>query len=307
MELSDNDVETVTRRVVLAKRQDRVNTVQATLDANIGEIDRHLTGTRIGPRSEDKSILVEDYPLLPVRRRFWEHTLRAVDRAGTAGQLRTQLRIVYDAIRHTADDPVGTVVPADFLFEEISPNLLQSGVLLRELYETIVKQRNDGTPEGQLKSRLCALIFLIRKLPREAGVDIGVRANANTLADLLVKDLSEDGAILRSQLSALLEELVDAGTLMKLDDEYSLQNAREQRLGVRVPQSAEPTRKRSCEHEQQTRSAPRHRGAGCGGVDKTPAGSQQGAAQALSALSCRTATRRWPRHPGVDTRWLGRR
>ena len=223
VELSDNDVETVTRRVVLAKRQDRVNTVQATLDANIGEIDRHLTGTRIGPRSEDKSILVEDYPLLPVRRRFWEHTLRAVDRAGTAGQLRTQLRIVYDAIRHTADDPVGTVVPADFLFQEISPNLLQSGVLLRELYETIVKQRNDGTPEGQLKSRLCALIFLIRKLPREAGVDIGVRANANTLADLLVKDLSEDGAILRSQLSALLEELVDAGTLMKLDDEYSLQ------------------------------------------------------------------------------------
>ena len=223
VELSDNDVETVTRRVVLAKRQDRVNTVQATLDANIGEIDRHLNGTRIGPRGEDKAILVEDYPLLPVRRRFWEHTLRAVDRAGTAGQLRTQLRIVYDAIRHTADDPVGTVVPADFLFDEISANLLQSGVLLRELYETIVEQRNDGTPEGQLKSRLCALIFLIRKLPREAGVDIGVRADADMLTDLLVKDLSEDGALLRSQLSALLEKLVDAGTLMKLEDEYSLQ------------------------------------------------------------------------------------
>ena len=223
VELSDNDVETVTRRVVLAKRQDRVNTVQAALDANIGEIDRHLNGTRIGPRSEDKAILVEDYPLLPVRRRFWEYTLRAVDRAGTAGQLRTQLRIVYDAIRHTADDPVGTVVPADFLFDEISANLLQSGVLLRELYETIVGQRNNGTSDGQLKSRLCALIFLIRKLPREAGVDIGVRANADTLADLLVRDLSEDGALLRSQLSSLLKELVDAGTLMKLDDEYSLQ------------------------------------------------------------------------------------
>ena len=223
VELSDNDVETVTRRVVLAKRQDRVNTVQSTLDANIGEIARHLNGTRISPRSEDKLVLVEDYPLLPVRRRFWEHALRAVDRAGTAGQLRTQLRIVYDAIRHTADDPVGTVVPGDFLFDEISANLLQSGVLLRELYETIVRQRDDGTPDGQLKSRLCALVFLIRKLPREPSVDIGVRANANTLADLLVKDLAEDGAVLRSQLSALLEELVDAGTLMKLDDEYSLQ------------------------------------------------------------------------------------
>ena len=222
VELSDTDVETVTRRVVLAKRQDRVNDVRATLDGSAGELARHLLGTKIGPRSEDKSILVEDYPLLPVRRRFWEHALRAVDRAGTAGQLRTQLRIVYDAIRHTADDPLGTVVPADFLFEEISANLLQSGVLLRELNQTIASQK-DGSPEGHLKSRLCALVFLIRKLPRDAGVDIGVRATSEALADLLVKDLARDGAALRRQLPKLLNDLVGAGTLMRLDDEYSLQ------------------------------------------------------------------------------------
>ncbi len=222
VELSDTDVETVTRRVVLAKRSDRVNDVTKTLDGYAGELDRHLTGTKISPRSEDKSVLAEDYPLLPVRRRFWEHALRAVDRAGTAGQLRTQLRIVYDAVRHTADEPVGTVVPADFLFEEISANLLQSGVLLREVNETIAAQ-DDGTPDGNLKSRLCSLIFLIRKLPREAGVDIGVRASTETLADLLVRDLAKDGTALRSQLPKLLDDLVAAGTLMKLDDEYSLQ------------------------------------------------------------------------------------
>ena len=192
VELSDHDVETVIRRVVLAKRPDRVNDVQSSLDASAGEIDRHLAGTRIAPRNEDKSILVDDYPLLPVRRRFWEHTLRAVDRAGMAGQLRTQLRIVYDAIRRTADNQVGTVVAADFLFDEISANLLQSGVLLREIHEAIVKQRADGTHEGALKSRLCALVFLIRKLPREAGIDIGLRANVGTLADLLVENLAND-------------------------------------------------------------------------------------------------------------------
>ena len=222
VELSDTDVETVTRRVVLAKRPDCVNDVRAALNGNAGELDRHLVGTRIGPRSEDKSVLVEDYPLLPVRRRFWEHALREVDRAGTAGQLRTQLRIVYDAIRRTADDPLGTVVPADFLFDEISANLLQSGVLLREVNETIIGQ-DDASPDGRLKSRLCALVFLIRKLPREAGVDIGVRATAEVLADLLVKDLARDGAALRGQLPKLLDELVAAGTLMRLDDEYSLQ------------------------------------------------------------------------------------
>ena len=223
VELSDHDVETVTRRVVLAKRADRLSDIQSMLEANAGEIDRHLVGAKVAPRSEDRSILADDYPLLPVRRRFWDHVLRAVDRAGTAGQLRTQLRIVYDAIRHTASHPLGTVVPADFLFDEISANMLNSGVLLRELHETIVKQASDGTADGLLKSRLCALVFLIRKLPRETGADIGVRATAEMLADLLVEDLATDGAALRARLPALLEALVDSGTLMKLDQEYSLQ------------------------------------------------------------------------------------
>ena len=223
VELSDQDVETVTRRVVLAKRADKLGDLNSMLEAHSGEIDRHLTSTRIAPRGEDHSILVDDYPLLPVRRRFWEHTLRAVDKAGTAGQLRTQLRIVYEAIRHTADAPLGTVAPADFLFEQISQDLLQTGVLLREIHETIVKQRGGGAGDGELKSRLCALVFLIRKLPREPGADVGVRATAGTLADLLVEDLARDGARQRGKLPALLDELVNTGTLMKLDNEYSLQ------------------------------------------------------------------------------------
>jgi polyhydroxyalkanoate synthesis regulator phasin len=223
VELSDSDVETVTRRVVLAKRADRVGEVEKKLEENAGEIDRHLKGTKIEPRSEDRAVLTEDYPLLPVRRRFWEQALRAVDRAGTTGQLRTQLRIVYDAIRKTADEPLGTVVPADFLFDEISPNLLQTGVLLREIDE-IIRKQDDGTGDGRLKSRLCALVFLIRKLPREAAIDSGVRANPDMLADLLVEDLSQDGTALRIKIPQLLDDLVEKGTLMKVESgEYSLQ------------------------------------------------------------------------------------
>ena len=222
VELSDNDVETVIRRVVLAKRPDRIGYLQAALESTAGEIDRHLNGARIAPRSEDKAVLAEDYPLLPARRRFWEQALRAVDRAGTAGQLRTQLRIVYEAIRANADLPLGTVVPADFLFGQVATNLLNSGELLREIHETILGQ-NDGTPDGELKSRLCALVFLIRKLPRDPGVDAGLRANLDMLADLLVQDLATDGVALRRRLPALLEQLVDVGSLMKLGDEYSLQ------------------------------------------------------------------------------------
>ena len=222
VELSDSDVETVTRRVVLAKKADKRKTIEDTLNAHAGEIDRQLSGTRIGVRSEDRSIIVDDYPLLPVRRRFWEHTLRAIDVPGTSSQVRTQLRIVYDAVKKMAEKPIGTVMPADFIFDQLQPDLLRTGVLLREIDET-VRNLDDGTPEGELAKRICGLVFLIRKLPREEVADIGVRATPETLADLLISDLANDGTSLRKEIPQTLDKLVDDGKLIKIDEEYSLQ------------------------------------------------------------------------------------
>jgi hypothetical protein len=221
-QLSDTDVETVIRNVVLAKKPDKLPQIKSTLDGCSGEISRHLVGTRIEPRPEDRAIEATDYPLLPVRNRFWEKTLRAVDQAGTSGQLRTQLKIVHEAVRQTAEQPLGSVVAGDFIFNQVATDLLQSGMLLPEIHELIQKLR-DGTPAGELCSRLCSLIFLIGKLPREAGSDIGLRATAEALADLLVEDLKAGSAELRKQVPALLEKLVADGSLIKLEDEYRLQ------------------------------------------------------------------------------------
>ncbi|RZB36557.1 MAG: hypothetical protein SRB2_02053 [Desulfobacteraceae bacterium Eth-SRB2] len=222
VELSDSDVETVTRRVVLAKKADKRKAIENTINAHAGEIDRQLSGTRIGTRTEDRAIIVDDYPLLPVRRRFWEHTLRAIDIPGTASQVRTQLRIVYDAVKEMAEKPLGTVMPADFIFNQLQPDLLRTGVLLREIDET-VRNLDDGTPEGELAKRICGLVFLIRKLPREEVADIGVRATPETLADLLISDLANDGTTLRKEIPQILDKLVDEGKIIKIDEEYSLQ------------------------------------------------------------------------------------
>jgi len=222
VELSDADVETVTHRVVLAKKADKRKVVEETLSDHAGEIDRQLAGTRIAVCTEDRDVIVDDYPLLPVRRRFWEHVLRTVDTPGTASQLRTQLKIVHEAVRQVAEAPLGTVVPADFIFEQLQADLLRSGVLLRELDETI-RRLDDGTPQGRLAQRLCGLIFLIHKLPREPVADVGVRATPEMLADLLVSDLGSDGPRLRREIPRVLKQLVDKGVLIKIDDEYSLQ------------------------------------------------------------------------------------
>ena len=222
IELSDADVETVIRKIVLAKRADKVAPLEKLLEKCSGEISRHLVDTKIGPRQEDEEILTVDYPLLPVRRRFWERVLRAVDRAGTAGQLRTQLRIVHEAVQKTADAPLGTVVAADFVYKERATELVQTGVLLREIHEKIARL-DDGTPDGELKSRLAALVFLVGRLPHEGHLDEGIRATPETLANLLVEDLSAGGDDFRKRVPKLLETLASGGHLMKVDDEYRLQ------------------------------------------------------------------------------------
>jgi hypothetical protein len=222
--LSDTDVETVVREVVLRKKPDKVAAIEGALDAETGEIDRQLGGTRIEAKSADKATMVADYPLLPTRRRFWEKALRAIDKAGKAGVLRTQLKIVHEAARSVADQPLGTVIGGDFVFRSESASMLQSGVLLKEIDE-LIRGLDDGSADGELKSRAASLVFLISQLPHDGVGDAGVRATAPILADLLVANLATDGARLRKDIPRLMEELVEQGRVMKLGDEYRLQTA----------------------------------------------------------------------------------
>ena len=221
--LSDVDVEKVVREVVLRKTPDKVASVKSALDSASGEIDRHLAGTRIGPQPSDVQDRVADYPMLPVRRRLWERMLRSVDSAGTAGQLRTQLRIVHDTTREVAAKPLGTVAPADAIYWQIETEMLQSAILPRDV-ATVIRELDDGTVDGKLRSRLCALIFMIGKLPRDEGpLATGVRATSDALADLVVDDLTAGSASLRQQVPVVLQDLVEKGTLILFDGEYRLQ------------------------------------------------------------------------------------
>ena len=103
--------------------------------------------------------------------------------------------------------------------------MLQSGVLLKEIDELIRGLRVEG-PDGELKSRICALIFLISQIPaRTIGGATGLHATAPIIADLLVEDLGLDGATLRKRVPELLDRLVAAGAVQRLDDEYLLQTA----------------------------------------------------------------------------------
>lgn len=222
VELSDADVETVTRKVLLSKKPQAVSLLDTALDKNSGEIERHLAKSAIAPNTRDRDFLNRDYPILPTRRRFWEAALRAVDPSGSSSLLRTQLRITHEALRTVADKPVGHTIAGDFMFFQQQTPLVQQGVLSREISDRILRL-DDGTDRGRLMARTCGLVFLIRKLPRERSVDTGVRATEEMLGDLLVEDLAKDGARIRKELPEVLKNLIELGALLFDGEEYNLQ------------------------------------------------------------------------------------
>ena len=223
--LEDKDVERVLQQTVLRKKPSAKAELEAALDRSRGEIDRQLKGSTIAPNPGDVPLLAADYPILPARRRFWERVMRVVG-AGTAGQLRTQLRLAHEAAQQVADKPIGTVVGGDFVYSEQRDVFLLNSTLLDEIDFTIQKL-DDGTPDGELKSRICATVFLVDKLPDE----VNLRATAETIEDMLVSDLVTGGTEIRQKAPKLLAELEQSGggpegkapALISMDGVYKLQ------------------------------------------------------------------------------------
>ncbi|NLZ11112.1 MAG: BREX system P-loop protein BrxC, partial [Alcaligenaceae bacterium] len=211
--LGDWDVENVTRQIILAKKPSAQPQVEQVWRNNLGEISRHLRGTKLEHTTEDEDVLTIDYPILPVRRRFWERVLRTIDTTGTVSQLRSQLRVVHEAVLATADTPLGHVVSGDFLYDQIAANLVSTAQLPKEVFEN-VQRFAAGDAASQLKAKLLKLIFLINKLPADAALDIGLKATEDVLADLLVTNLADGSAELRKQLPDLLDELQNKDRLI---------------------------------------------------------------------------------------------
>ena len=224
VELSDQDVENVIRTLVLRKKPEMRDVLDAELASVSGEIDKHLNGTRIGARPADDEALVPDYPLLPVRRRLWEHVLRSIDRGGGSAQLRTQLRVTHDANQAVADNEPPSVVGADFVFFNQASGMLSGKVLSQEMHERI-QDYKDGSDEGELRARVLALIFLISKLPSDEGSDLGIRTRPDHLSELLISDLKMGSGQLKPKVEAALKALESDGTVIDIDGEYRLQTS----------------------------------------------------------------------------------
>ncbi len=227
VELKDSDVESVVREVILAKKPEAQAAISNLMTANLGEISKQLANSGIAHRQQDVAFFPADYPILPVRRRFWEKALRVLDPTGTESQLRNQLTLTHKAVQTVLDQPLGTVVDTDYLYFDAADRLLQTRYLPREVHERIARW-NSGTADDKLMARACGLVFLINKLAA-ADATLAIRATVDTLADLLSPDLNAGSGRVLAELQRLLD-LKDPGgrprydLLIKVRDEYRIQS-----------------------------------------------------------------------------------
>ncbi|MCB5286841.1 MAG: BREX system P-loop protein BrxC [Candidatus Cloacimonetes bacterium] len=219
IQLSDNDVDTVIRKVFLSKNPSAKSALDALYKNNIGELCRHLSGSSIAHKPDDEKYFAADYPILPVRRRFWEEVLRVLDQTGTDSQLRNQLSTIHKAIQTNIDRPLGHVISADYLYFDSAVKLLQGKLLPNKIFERTMLWIASDNADERLLARACGLIFLINKI-NSHNADIGIRALTETLADLLLEDITSDSSLLRSRLPKLLD---GCALLMKVKDEYRIQ------------------------------------------------------------------------------------
>lgn len=221
VELVDTDANEVVRNVVLLKKPEAINSIKALMDENLGELSRELKDTEFRFKEEDKETFAQDYPILPMRRRFWEITLQVMDKSHTGSQIRNQLSLINKTVSGDKylDGELGTIVATDEIYFEQATQMHMSHFINDDAFSNIEKWNSSSNEDDKLKARAYALIFLIGKINRDRQ-NLNIKADVATLADLMVTDLREGTTSLREKLETILSNCKE---LNKVDDEYRIQ------------------------------------------------------------------------------------
>jgi hypothetical protein len=207
--LSTSDVEEVLRETVLKKKPSAATALSDLFSPNgcLGEVSSHLQRSSYEHRREDEPVLSASYPILPTRQRLWERVLGSTDTTGTGIQLRSQLRLAFEAVKSTSKSNLGAIVGGDFIYDEIRQRLRQSNQISAEIADSIDALQRDG---HLLKARALKAVFLLSRVISSSAADTGLKTDAQSIADLLVDDLKADNSALRANVKVALEELVES-------------------------------------------------------------------------------------------------
>jgi len=183
---------------------------------------------------------VDAYPFLPHQIRLAQDIFEALSGFRISGGVRSMIAVVMEALQELADEQVGVIVSFDQVFDAVENDLLSQEYLgasgVRAIYES--DDRVPGTPVKA--SRVLKVLWLLQRITWVPRVP-------ETLAKLLLTDLSTDIAPLRDKVEETLKALQGAGYVARDEAtaEWKFLNERERTIEQAIQEMVRPGGPRS--------------------------------------------------------------
>ena len=183
---------------------------------------------------------IDAYPFLPHQIRLAQDIFESLSGFRISGGVRSMIAVVMETLQDLADEPLGALVSFDMVFDAVENDLLSQEYLgasgIRAIYES--DERVPGTPVSA--SRVLKALWLLQRVTFVPRVP-------ETLAKLLVRDLTTGIASLREKVEATLASLQDAGYVARDEatGEWKFLNERERTIEQAIQEMVRPGGPRS--------------------------------------------------------------
>jgi hypothetical protein len=204
-----------------------------TYEGHIAQVADLKASRHLGNTSERS--FIDAYPFLPHQIRLAQDIFEALSGLRISGGVRSMISVVMEALQDVADDPLGVIVSFDQVFDAVENDLLPQEYLgasgVRAIYES--DERVPGTPIDC--SRVLKVLWLLQHITWVPRVP-------ETLAKLLVRDLTTDIAPLREKVESTLAALQEAGYTARDEatGEWKFLNERERTIEQTIQEMVRP-------------------------------------------------------------------
>lgn len=203
--LISDEINKVVSERILKKRpaeEAGLKALYSTHEGFIAELADIKASRRLASISERS--FVDAYPFLPHQIRLAQDIFEALSGFRISGGVRSMIAVVMEALQDLADKPLGVLVSFDQVFDAVENDLLSQEYLgasgVRAIYES--DERLPSMPVES--SRVLKVLWLLQRITWVPRVP-------ETLAKLLLRDLTAEIAPLRAQVESTLYALQEAG------------------------------------------------------------------------------------------------
>jgi len=234
--LISDEINKVVSERILKKRPAEEGSLKALYAAHEGHI-ANLADIKASRRLAGitERLFIDAYPFLPHQVRLAQDIFEALSGFRISGGVRSMIAVVMEALQDLADKPLGVVVSFDQVFDGVENDLLSQEYLgasgVRSIYES-----DERVPNMLVESsRVLKVLWLLQRITWVPRVP-------ETIAKLLIRDLTTEIAPLRVEVEATLASLQEAGYVARDEatGEWKFLNERERTIEQAIQEMVRP-------------------------------------------------------------------